>query len=478
MISNTGLKWLLTNLHIITEDLINKEIKIILYNGSDVNIKLNKRYIHFYRKLDITVMEIKESDNIIKDIDFLEYDLSYVNGYDKYENIDAFSLQYPKNKIEYGSGKILKILNNYEFTHNIDTENGSSGSPIILHNSLKVIGIHKQGDILKPVNYGTFIGELFNNKNKDISSNNYIIGEIYISKDDINKDIRIINSYEEYLRNKKLEIKQYINEEEIKECIIEINNENYPFSYTHKFDKEGKYIIKYIFKNILLTSTYMFANCLNIINLDLSNFNTEKIINMSCMFLGCASLKNLNLSNINTINVINISKMFSFCSSLTNLDLYNLNTANVSDMSYLFCGCSSLKDLNLFKFNTKNVTSMICMFSHCSSLINLNLFSFNIQNVTNIMGIFSYCSSLIEINLSNFDTNKVENMSCMFLNCSSLKNIDLSKFNTENVTNMCGMFSGCSCLTNLNLSKFITKNVTNMSQMFLDCSCLTKFGFI
>ena len=92
-----------------------------------------------------------------------------------------------------------------------------------------------------------------------------------------------------------MEIKQYINEEEIKESIIEINNENYPFSYTHKFDKEGKYIIKYIFKNILLTSTYMFANCLNIINLDLSNFNTEKIINMSCMFLGCASLKNLNL---------------------------------------------------------------------------------------------------------------------------------------------------------------------------------------
>ena len=92
-------------------------------------------------------MEIKDSDNILKDIDFLEYDLSYINGYDKYENIDAISLQYPKNKIEHGSGKILDILNNYEFTHNIDRENGSSGSPIILHNSLKVIGIHKKGDI-------------------------------------------------------------------------------------------------------------------------------------------------------------------------------------------------------------------------------------------------------------------------------------------------------------------------------------------
>ena len=62
-------------------------------------------------------------------------------------NMKILMQQYPKNKIEHGSGKILDILNNYEFTHNIDTENGSSGSPIILHNSLKVIGIHKQGDI-------------------------------------------------------------------------------------------------------------------------------------------------------------------------------------------------------------------------------------------------------------------------------------------------------------------------------------------
>ena len=54
----------------------------------------------------------------------------------------------------------------------------------------------------------------------------------YISKE-------IYLTYEEYLRNKKLEIKQYINEEEIKECIIEINNEKILFSYKYKFKKEG-----------------------------------------------------------------------------------------------------------------------------------------------------------------------------------------------------------------------------------------------
>ena len=31
--------------------------------------------------------------------------------------------------------------------------------------------------------------------------------------------------------------------------------------------------------------------------------------------------------------------MFSYCSSLTSLNLSNFNTNNVTDMSYMFCGC-------------------------------------------------------------------------------------------------------------------------------------------
>ena len=61
---------------------------------------------------------------------------------------------------------------------------------------------------------------------------------------------------------------------------------------------------------------------------------------MGGMFYGCSSLKELNLSNFNTNNVINMECMFS--------------------------GCSSLKDLNLSNFNTNNVTNMISMFSGCS----------------------------------------------------------------------------------------------------------------
>ena len=61
------------------------------------------------------------------------------------------------------------------------------------------------------------------------------------------------------------------------------------------------------------------------------------------MFYNCNSLTNLNLSNFNTQNVTNMSGMFSNCKSLTNLNLSNFNTQNVTDMRDMFWKCNSLK---------------------------------------------------------------------------------------------------------------------------------------
>ena len=59
---------------------------------------------------------------------------------------------------------------------------------------------------------------------------------------------------------------------------------------------------------------------------------------MSSMFYDCSSLTSLNLSNFNTNNVTNMSHMFFKCSSLTSLNLSNFNTNNVTDMSHMFSG--------------------------------------------------------------------------------------------------------------------------------------------
>ena len=41
----------------------------------------------------------------------------------------------------------------------------------------------------------------------------------------------------------------------------------------------------------------MFFECKNLIDINLSNFNTQNVTNMYSMFYRCESLKNINLSN-------------------------------------------------------------------------------------------------------------------------------------------------------------------------------------
>ena len=76
----------------------------------------------------------------------------------------------------------------------IYTDSGSSGCSIILLNNninlCQVIGIHKEADLIKNVNCGTFIGDIFNNNiiiNNNLNNDNYIIAEIDIKDNDVYK---------------------------------------------------------------------------------------------------------------------------------------------------------------------------------------------------------------------------------------------------------------------------------------------------
>ena len=165
--SNTQ-KYLITNYHVINPDLEKEKIEIEIYNKKIMRLNFIKRFTKYIeRPKDISIIEIKESDEIFKDIKFLDYDLNYQNGYALYKNADVFTIQHPKGEdASCASGKIINIYNEDEFNHNISTDHGSSGCPIILLNNninlLRVIGIHKEGQISKKLNGGTFIGEILN----------------------------------------------------------------------------------------------------------------------------------------------------------------------------------------------------------------------------------------------------------------------------------------------------------------------------
>ena len=169
--------------------------------------------------------------------------------------------------------------------------------------------------------------------------------------------------------------------------------------------------------------------------------------------------------------------MFDRCSALTSLDLTNFNTAKVTDMSFMFFGCSALTSLDLTKFNTAKVVNMGFMFYDCSALTSLDLTNFNTANVDFMDNMFNGCSALKSLDLTNFNTAKVENMYNMFNGCSALESLDLTNFNTAKVTYMNNMFEGCSALTTIYASdKFDTDNVKYGLDMFTGCESLKDYS--
>ena len=73
----------------------------------------------------------------------------------------------------------------------------------------------------------------------------------------------------------------------------------------------------------------------NIVELDLSNFDTSQVAYMNSMFSG-TSLTSLNLSNFDTSKVMKMSNMFFNMRNLTSLNLTNFNTSKVTDMEDMF----------------------------------------------------------------------------------------------------------------------------------------------
>ena len=218
-------------------------------------------------------------------------------------------------------------------------------------------------------------------------------------------------------------------------------------------------------RNMFL-SGYSEQKIKNILELDLSNFDTSQVTDMSNMFYGMSNLTTLNLSNFDTSKVINMGSMFYGMSNLTSLNLSSFDTSKVWNMRYMFYNMRNLTTLNLSNFDTSKVTDMGSMFSSMSSLTTLNLSSFNTANVTDMSAMFAGLPNLATLDLSSFDISNVTDMSGMFYEASNLSVLNLSNFNTSKVTNMGAMFYNMVNLTLLDLSGFNTPEVTSMGNMF------------
>ena len=214
----------------------------------------------------------------------------------------------------------------------------------------------------------------------------------------------------------------------------------------------------------------MFQSCTKLRSIDLSSFSTSSVLNMQCMFCHCTNLAYLNISNFNTASVTTMSEMFYSCESLESLDLSSFKTNKYLDMSKMFYNCKKLKSIKFPEENKISGLNMGNLFHNCSSLTSLDLSSFDTSFTLNINNMFEGCINLISIDLSNFNTSKVINMENMFNGCIKLESLDLSSFDTKSLTSMEGMFKECSSLIYLNMKSVVIDNFINTNYIFFGCS--------
>ena len=83
---------------------------------------------------------------------------------------------------------------------------------------------------------------------------------------------------------------------------------------------------------------------------------------MKDMFGGVAKVMTLNLDNFNTSKVTDMSNMFNSMVALENLSLPSFDTRNVTTMAGMFGGMEGLKNLNIASFDTSSVRNFRNMF--------------------------------------------------------------------------------------------------------------------
>ena len=121
----------------------------------------------------------------------------------------------------------------------------------------------------------------------------------------------------------------------------------------------------------------------------------------------------------------NCYDMFRECSDIIELDLSKFDSSEISIMNNMFRDCTSLISLNLENFDTSKINYFGNFFKNCKSLISLNLSSFNTSLATDFGGMFENCISLTSLNLSNFDVSKGEKLWGMFGGSTNLEYINM-----------------------------------------------------
>ena len=360
--------------------------KIIKEIKNELNIKEILKDLLINDKDIINIFESKLNNQKNEDNNKIEESVNKIIK-EKYSNkVDIETYNEDINKIKNDINDQIKEINNLK---NSIKEN--------IKNEIN----NKDNVIIKKLNEQM---NIINNKIKD----NYISLQIEIKKDDIGKDIKILNQCWIYKLFKNFEL------EDIE---VEINGEHIPIKYKHNyyfaddftlynskskdlenskkiykelnnnysfylnFSNEDIYNIKIIFKKKLCSCAGLFYECKNIIHIDLSKFDCSNVLSCKYMFYLCKNVKEINLGKLDFSLVTDFGYMFGFCENLVNLDVTNFKTINSISFHEMFYNCINLKKIDVSKFNSSKCLTIRGMFCGCESITEIDMINWDMSNL-------------------------------------------------------------------------------------------------
>ena len=267
----------------------------------------------------------------------------------------------------------------------------------------------------------------------------------------------------------------YSNGELIKDYNNQNNTESQSNSTSDPLWKDDDFKTIYINDCITPKTLYnWFSGKRNLIQIEnIDRINTKYVTTFKNLFNGCYNLLNVDISNWNSSKVTEASYMFGDCKKINNINLNGLDFSKVTSMDNMFYNCEKIESIDLSTLDTSSLTNANSIFYGCKSLTNLNLTNFNTSKLTTLYQMFYRCESLEKVDVSGFKTNEVISISEMFTLCEKLKTIDISSWNVSKITDYKEAFSNCSELKTIYVSpSFKLNKDASGSSIFLSCEKL------
>lgn len=224
------------------------------------------------------------------------------------------------------------------------------------------------------------------------------------------------------------------------------------------------------------------------------NFHTQYTEDLRFLFYYCERLTSITgLDNLDLSSATTLRGMFRSNVARTEIDLSNWDTSNVQDMSYLLADCPNLTRVNLtwsaedtqnlttirnfFTRDTKletitgveqwvlpNVIDLTAIFYLCEALKSVDLSAWMPGNVTDAAHLLRNCSNLETITIEGWDVPKLQSLSLAFSGIQKVKEIDLSTWrNLDSFNDFYSTFANCDQLETVKTPGFCKGNYGSMA---------------